>query len=223
MQPDKLRIFNANAIKFLAAALMVIDHVGLLFFPDMLLFRKIGRLSMPLFAFAIAEGCKYTKNKPKHFFLLFGLAVICQTVYYFFDSGNLYMCILVTFSLSVLTIYALQAFKQSLFDKDSTLSEKVLTGLLFALVVFCVYALNRLLTIDYGFWGCMTPVFASLFDFHRIPAPAFLKRLDCIPVRAACMILPLIGIALVSNFGNLPYFALCAIPVLCLYNGERES
>ena len=86
----KLRFLNANALKFLAAALMVVDHVGLLFFPYNLVFRAIGRISMPLFAFAVSEGCRYTKNKIRHFALIAGLAVICQLVYYFFD-GSLYM------------------------------------------------------------------------------------------------------------------------------------
>ena len=62
-----VRVLNANAIKFLAAAIMVIDHVGLLFFPQTAIFRYIGRVSMPLFAFAVSEGCRYTKNKTKHF------------------------------------------------------------------------------------------------------------------------------------------------------------
>ena len=112
-----IRIFNTNAIKFLAAALMVIDHVGLLFFPTSPVFRWIGRLSLPLFAFAVSEGCRYTKNKVKHFALLFGLAALCQIVYYV-AMESLYMCILVTFSLSVLTIYALQYCKKQLFKAN---------------------------------------------------------------------------------------------------------
>ena len=120
-----MRILNANGLKFLAAALMVIDHVGFIFFPKRLLFRYIGRLSMPLFAFAISEGCRYTKDKTHHFLLIFCLAVICQVVYYLFDNGNLYMCILVTFSVSILVIYAMQFFKKTLFE-NTTVSKKSL-------------------------------------------------------------------------------------------------
>jgi uncharacterized membrane protein len=122
---NKFRILNINALKFLAAFFMVIDHIGLMFFPYILEFRILGRLSMPLFAFALAEGCNYTRDKLKHFLLLFVLAVICQTVYYFFDNGNLYMCILVTFSLAVLTIYALQYCKRCLFSEGVKLWEKI--------------------------------------------------------------------------------------------------
>ncbi len=214
-----IRVLNANAIKFLAAALMLVDHIGMLFFPDQLWLRCVGRLSMPLFAFAIAEGCRYTKNKPRHLFLIAALALVCQVVYYFFDNGNLYMCILVTFSLSIVTLYAMQNFKSALFTGDKT--EKVLSGICFLLVVFCVYAVNRILTIDYGFWGCMTPVFAGIFDFHRIPAPTLLKKCDCIPVRAACMAIPLYFIAKTSGLGYYSLFSLCALPLLFLYNGQK--
>jgi len=43
-------------IKLVALIAMVTDHVGLAFFPENPVFRIIGRLSMPLFAYAIARG-----------------------------------------------------------------------------------------------------------------------------------------------------------------------
>lgn len=209
-----IRIFNANAIKFLAAALMVVDHVGLLFFPTSPIFRWIGRLSLPLFAFAVSEGCRYTKNKVKHFALLFGLAALCQIVYYV-AMESLYMCILVTFSLSVLTIYALQYCKKQLFNG------KLLAVPVFAVVVFLVWRICGLLEIDYGFWGCMLPVFASLFDFRGIEnTPKCLQKCDCLPVRVVCMG---IGLLLLSVFSHLPsqFFCLLSLPILLLYNGEK--
>ena len=130
------------------------------------------------------------------------------------------MCILVTFSLSIVTIYALQNFKTALLTTKDT-SYKILSGILFVLTVFCVYALNQILQIDYGFWGCMTPVFASLFDFHGLPAPAILKKADNVPVRALCMAFPLCMLASLGGFGEIAYFALLAIPILFLYNEKK--
>lgn len=218
---QKARILNSNAIKFLAAAFMLVDHVGFIFFPKMLWLRIIGRLSMPLFAFMISEGCRYTKNKAKHFALLFGLALICQVVYYFFDDGSLYMSILITFSLSVLCIYALQYFKKRLFD-DSKRSDKIWAGALLLLAFFGTFALNQLLTIDYGFLGCMLPVFASLFDFKGVNAPKELQRLDALPVRVLCMG---VGCSLfvLSYFRNVPIaiYMLLSLPILLLYSGKK--
>lgn len=216
----KLRMLNVNGLKFLAAVLMVIDHVGFMFFPNQLLFRYVGRLSMPLFAFAISEGCRYTKNKTRHFLLIFCLAVICQVVYYFFDNGSLYMCILVTFSVSILVIYAMQFFKKSLFE-NASIAKKLFAGGLFLGSIVGAFLLNRILTIDYGFWGCMTPVFASIFDFHRIPAPDKVKKLDILPLRALCLFLALALVAIDFLPSTLAFYALGALPLLLLYNGEK--
>ena len=220
----RLRILNGNALKFLAAFLMVVDHIGFMFFPDILIFRIIGRLSMPMFALALSEGCRYTKNKTRHFLLLFALALLCQTVYYFFDDGSLYMCILVTFSIAVLNIYAMQNFKKRLFD-GSPVSKQAGAFLLFIGAVVGTYFLCNFCSpviIDYGFWGCMTPVLASLFDFRNIDAPKSLKRLDCLPLRVLCLWLGLLFLAFDwLEITLLPFWALLSLPILLLYNGEK--
>ena len=128
----KLRILNGNGLKLLAAAFMLVDHIGVLLFPDILWLRFIGRFSMPLFAFMIAEGCRYTKNKCKHFLLLFGLGVVCQAVYIIFDPTNVYLGILITFSISTLIIYALQYAKLCIFEENAKTSKQI--NALFTLV-----------------------------------------------------------------------------------------
>ncbi|MBQ8402939.1 MAG: hypothetical protein IJX55_00760, partial [Clostridia bacterium] len=92
-------------MKIIAALAMFIDHAGYLMFPQYDILRIIGRMAFPIFAFMIAEGCKYTKNKARYFFTVFGLAAICQTVYYIFDK-SLFMSVLISFSLAILMIYA---------------------------------------------------------------------------------------------------------------------
>ena len=135
----KLRIFNSNTIKLLAAVFMFIDHFGLIYFPKVAWFRMVGRLAMPIFAFAIAEGCRYTKNKWKHFFLLFGLGAACQLVYFIFDPTTIYFGILITFSFSTLMIYALQFAKKCTFEENSNTLRTICAWLLFFLLVFGVY------------------------------------------------------------------------------------
>ena len=234
----KVRIFNSNTIKVLAAFFMVIDHIGVLFFPnDVGLLRILGRISMPLFAFAIAEGCRYTKNKWKHFALLFGLGVICQVAYYIFDPSLIYLSILITFSFSTLMIYALQFAKKCTFEEKPSPLRITCAWLLFLLLVIGVYAFcafceeSTMVDIDYKFYGCILPVFASLFDFHRVSAPDCLKKLDVLPVRVLCMAIPIVLAAFFPNFPifslNNPemqpivVYSLIAIPILLLYNGEK--
>ena len=102
----KTKLFQGltgNQLKILALIAMTCDHVGLQLFPGCQMLRVIGRLAFPIFAYMIAEGAKYTKNRTKYFFQMFGLGFICQLVY-FFAMGSLYQCILITFSFSVVLV-----------------------------------------------------------------------------------------------------------------------
>ena len=76
----KIQFLSGNMLKILAAVAMLSDHIGLLFFPGNIVFRIVGRLAFPIFAFMIAEGTKYTRNKAKYFSMIFGLAFICQVI-----------------------------------------------------------------------------------------------------------------------------------------------
>ena len=43
-------------LKLIAAITMLIDHTGLILFPNQMIFRIIGRLAFPIYAYCIAEG-----------------------------------------------------------------------------------------------------------------------------------------------------------------------
>ena len=191
---------NGNTLKIIAAFAMLIDHVGLMFFPENTLFRIIGRLAFPIFAFMIAEGCKYTRSRLRYFFQLFGLALGCQIVYFIAD-GSMYLSVLFTFSLAVLTIFALQYCKAK---------PTALPLLLFITTVVAVYVLNQLLDIDYGFFGCMLPVFAAAFHSTRFDKPLL-----------NILMLALGLLLLWISLGGLQLYALAAVPLLLCYSGRR--
>ncbi len=216
---NKSRFMSGNALKILAALSMLIDHVGLMFFPNEIIFRIIGRLAFPIFAFMISEGARYTKNKLRYFLLMFSLAAVCQVVYYFFDDGNLYMCILVTFSLSILLIYALRLLKVAVFSMGTSIFKKILALLFFLACLSGVCLLNIFFEIDYGFGGIVVPVFASLFDFRGIDVPDSIRWLDCIPMRLVALSVGLLLLAL--GTGVIQFFSLLALIPLFLYSGKR--
>ena len=195
-----MSVLSGNMLKIIAAVSMVLDHVGLMFFPGNVTFRILGRLAYPIFAYMIAEGCKYTRSRPRYFWMLFAFAALCQVVYYLFD-GSLYFSILVTFSLSILMIYALDAWKAA---------PGALTALGFLLTVAAVWGLNRVFTIDYGFWGSMVPLFASL--------PTGTKY-DRLPWRVACLGAGLVLLA--WSIDGIQIFSLLALPLLLCYSGKR--
>ena len=193
---------SGNALKLIAATAMFLDHAGLLLFPGNMLLRIIGRLAFPIFAFMIAEGCKYTHNRRKYLGNLLGLAVACQLVYFIAD-GSMYLSILFTFSLSVMTIYVLQYCRTK---------PQALSWLALAATVTAVYLLNRWLTIDYGFWGCMVPVFAALPHGTEYDDP-----------KVSVLTMGLGLILLSASSYPLQLWCLAAIPVLLLYSGKRGN
>ena len=213
---SKISFINGNTLKLLAALFMLIDHIGVVLFPRVAILRYIGRLSFPIFAFMLSEGTKYTKNKVNHILGVSTLALLCQTVYYFYDK-SLYMSILVTFSLSIAIIYTMQNFKRALFSDNK--GAKITSLWLFAFTVLISYLFTCFFTVDYGFTGILIPVLASVFDFRNTDAPESLKKLDNIPVRVFCL-----GIGLIINamaMTSMQYYALLSIPVLLLYSGKR--
>ncbi|MBR5192099.1 MAG: hypothetical protein IKW33_01650 [Clostridia bacterium] len=212
----KFTFLSSNVIKVLASIFMVIDHVGYILFPELTILRILGRLSMPLFAFMIAEGAYYTKNKIKYFSLIFVLGLIFQVVFYVAEQ-SLYMGILITFSISILIIYALQFFQLKL--NNGSLLEKIYSILLFALLVALTYWLNIVLQIDYGFWGCLLPVFGSVL---RIKSTKPNGTKICFNVNLINLLTFAIGLTLLCLFsGGIQYYALLTLPILFFYSGKR--
>lgn len=206
MEEKKWGLLSGNHLKLIAAFTMLLDHAGLLLFPHNTLFRILGRLAFPIYAYMIAEGCRYTKNKLRYFLSVFGLGAACQIVYYF-AMGDTYLSILITFSISILLIYLLQAVKRALTEKSG--------GAALYLMGFCgcvaaVWVLDHLLAIDYGFWGIMTPVLCALFREKG-------KTGRCLPVLMMAVSLSL----LVLDYGGAQWYALLSLPLLLLYSGKR--
>lgn len=213
-----LRFLTGNMIKIIAAALMVADHVGVILGQADGILRILGRLSMPLFAYMIAEGAKYTKNKTKYLGMIAGLAAICQLVYYF-ALNDTYMCILVTFSLSIALIYALDFVKWAYLSGKGGRMSKILSPLLFFGLTGLVYYLTTLLMIDYGFFGIMMPVFASITDMRGYEIPEKAKWIEGHYVRVGLMMIPML--VRMINAESIMWYSFLAIPILLLYSEKR--
>ena len=204
MKTKLLPGLTGNQLKILALVAMTFDHVGLQLFPEYDIFRYIARLAFPIFAYMIAEGAKYTKNRLRYFGQMFGLGVICQLVY-FFAMDSLYQCILITFSFSVILIYALDYA-----IKKKNVDAWILFAMIFIATVFLVEFLPSLLKgtdycVDYGIWGVLTPVLV-------FAAPGKITKL-------AVMTVPLAFLSFVGvHYQWMAFFTL--IP-LALYNGKR--
>lgn len=82
--------FSDNDIKLIAIITMVIDHIGVMYFPDLIILRLIGRIAFPLFVFMIVKGYFRTKNFNRYCLRILVLALISEVPFDLFNSGNVF-------------------------------------------------------------------------------------------------------------------------------------
>lgn len=194
---------TGNQLKLLALITMTVDHVGQVLLPQYPILRIIGRLSFPIYAFMIAEGCRHTRSMPRYLGSVAVLAAVCQVVYWL-ATGSLYQCILVTFSISIGLLFLLRRAREA----GSPWTALALAAAVLALFVTEVLPLllpDTDFGVDYGFLGVMLPVGICL---GRSKA----QRLGI-----AALVLLLMGFTI----GAVQWFSLLALPLLALYNGQR--
>ena len=190
---------TGNQLKLIAMISMTIDHIGADLLPQWQVLRIIGRLSMPIYAYMIADRCHYTHDRRAYFLRLFGLALLCQVVYAAVDR-SLYQCILVTFSLSVALICAVEWAQ-----KKRTPGAVLATAVLFIGIYFVCEKLSLFLPgfhVDYGIWGVLLPVIVY-FGGRDIVAFGLGVLLLCLSI------------------GHTQWWAMLSVPLLALYNGQR--
>lgn len=155
-----IRVLNSNRLKWIAIVLMLIDHVGAAlnalaryaaagsgwtqhFTDDFYFMRLIGRMSFPIFAFLIAEGCANTSNINKYLRRLLIFALLSQLPYqlflsriYGYDSMFDVAQLNVLFSLAagVICVICYRKFRES----GSWL------WVLYILVIYCVVPVLRM-------------------------------------------------------------------------------
>jgi hypothetical protein len=136
-------------IKLLAAVLMVSDHVGYIFFPDIAVLRDLGRLSFPLFAWLVSQGENFTKNFNIYLLRLTCLGLVSQPLYSLVFEDNS-PNILATLALGLLAIRL---------DKISHL--KIVFTFLFA-------GLAELFKTDYGSYGVLLLSLLSYINLDNL-------------------------------------------------------
>lgn len=206
-----------NELKLLAAAAMLLDHVGIALLPQFTLLRIIGRLSFPIFAYSVYEGCKFTRNKKRYLGQMLALGLACVAGYYLY-GGVLFGNVMITFSLSIGTLYCLRYLEDGIKNKDVTAC--AIGALAFTAALMGTQLLSRFLVLDYGFWGVQLPVWAELFDFASEPfvgsSPKMRKVFSLLGLFLGLMILA-------QKMGGNQIFGLLAMFPLAASNGKRGA
>lgn len=193
---------TGNQLKLFALIVMTIDHIGCFLLPDVVFLRVIGRLAMPVFAWMIAEGCTYTKNRTRYLLTMLGFGFVCQIVYLVFMK-SITQCIFITFSMSIMLIYVLDFANR----KRSFWSLCLLGVVAGAICYICVFLPRHLrgFNVDYSIYGVLLPVVIYL---GRTKAEKLLLAAGCLTVLA-------------MGHGHVQWYAVLSLPILALYNGKR--
>lgn len=137
---------DRDALKLIAAAAMLLDHVSWRFLafesPLSQLFHTIGRVTLPIMCYFLAEGYAYTRSKIKYALRIFVFALLSQIPYAMFQ-GNAWDApafnVLFTLLFSFLAIAAFDQMQKG--------------ALRWLAVLFCIAAT----------WWCDWPLTAVLF------------------------------------------------------------
>ncbi len=166
---------SSFVLKIFACIFMLIDHTGLALFPQKIIFRLIGRIAFPLFAFQIAVSYKNTSNKSNYLKRMLIFAFISQLPYSFFlqvcDISPFSANVGFTFSCALFALYLIELYKK---DKN----------ILYLIMLFPLLVSATLLQVDYSWYGILTVILFYLIDFKKyffIAIPSFVI-LTCLHV-----------------------------------------
>lgn len=215
---------NRNQLKIIACATMLIDHVGMLFFPNVTVLRMIGRVAIPIFAFFIGEGCRYSRHRKKYFLTVFLLGVGCQLAYAaraLIETG--YVGIRSdAWDLNILLCFALAmpgCFLLADADTGKPFGAKQKTLLaLWAAGVAVLLGVLPALQKNYG-WG-LDLKYELPVIFLCLSAAAYgEKRQKLLSFATALLVYYAFAVV------EIPFIwaAFASFPLMCLYNGEPGS
>ena len=220
-------------IKIIALFTMLIDHIGAVFFPGQLMYRYVGRIAMPLFAYCIARGFYYTRNKNKYMGLILLFAFISQVPYRFMlqavGASNLStLNILFTWFLALMLIRGIEGVR--------TMNPFITVALIIIPLAF-----PFLTRVEYGIYGVLTPLvfYIPLFygkerkynaeiqeadapDTERKP-PVVHSLKDYIVVTIALSVLMAVYISSMNRIIYWQLIAVLAVPFIPLFfNVDRK-
>lgn len=139
---------KSNLLKLIAAATMLIDHTGFLYFPQDRIFRIIGRIAFPIFAYQIATGFKFTSNVVAYIKRLFIFALISQIPFYLMTEDPYELNVIFTFFFAAVALYFLKKRQYPL--------------ILIPLII------SYFVPMDYGIYGVGAVLIFYLFFKHPV-------------------------------------------------------
>lgn len=208
----KFGFLSNNILKVIACITMLIDHMGVILFPTVSILRIIGRIAFPIFAFLLAEGCFYTRNKLRHLAVMSGFAVVMQVVLYI-ATGMTDFSIFIHFSIAVGLCYIIDFI--DIFIREKKVLMTVLLIVCTLLLASSIVLVDKNTTYFYSNYGIF-----SIF----LPVAMYLVRKYIKQIHLFINII-LICVAMVLMHYFTTYitqlYGMIACLFILLYNGKK--
>jgi hypothetical protein len=228
---------SAFILKIIATVCMLIDHVGAVFdTPEV--FRNIGRIAFPIYAFMIAQGCKKTRNI-KNYLIRLGIFAVVSEIPFdlaFEYAGEInflrFTNVFYTLFLGAACVMAYELINKNNVNADFSIYT-LLRRTLAVGAVIPIIILAHILDTDYGMLGVIYIFVFYLVNtenravrtltmiavvFIQYGYPYLFSIIDP-AVRARLPILPG-GIFFTYELTKF-WFALTAAVLVCVYNGKQ--
>lgn len=188
---------------------MLVDHLGVLIFPELRILRTIGRIAFPIFAYQLALGYKNTSNRRsyRNKLLIFGL--IAQVPYMFLnanvEANFLVFNVLLFFWFATFALAACEKAKDY-FKSDNINAGKILLGVLFSILTLGLALLPEIVHIQFYDFGLSYGTYGIL-----IILMFYLANQNPIKITVGFLIVSFIGvmsygISIMHHYSDLTYF-----------------
>ena len=202
---------SSTTLKMIAIIIMVIDHVGMVVFPEQTWMRYIGRLAFPIFAFQIAEGYRFTHNFAAYALKLLIFAFLSEIPFdlcltnqpFYFEYQNVFFTLL----LGLLLIHELDG---AIHNKDWIYKIKCIG------VIFVITIVTLILNSDYGIHGVLLVGSFYLFREHKI-----FQLISMYIIFGPLFSGNQIEIFNTEIMMNTQLFCLASLPIIWLYKGKK--
>ena len=161
---------QSDFLKLVGIITMAIDHIGLLFFPQIQLLHIIGRLAFPIFAYQISLGYIFTSNIKKYIKRLFILAMVSQIPFAFlyidlkFRPLKLNIIFTLLLGVAVIKLYEKIKLNHSKEQPGKIFLSYFGLGLLIILPEIISFATNSAIDFSYGAYGVLMIFLFYLFS-----------------------------------------------------------
>ncbi len=205
---------SSSALKWLAMGFMLLDHLWATIIPGNMWLTWLGRLAFPIFAFQIAEGYRHTHDlkayKKRLLFwglvseIPFNLMMVSGVIYPFHQN------VMFTF---LLALYAMEGFDKGREQLQSWKGWLRMIGQ----PLLC-YLIGSVTFVDYGGKGVLMAFGFYLLRNSKLGQLLLMILLNQVLMKGQYIPLELFG----QSFSlQTQAFAVLALPLIWLYNGEK--